>query len=81
MVSERSDKAVLVLIGNKADMSDQRQVSYDEGAAKANHYNALFMETSALAGSNVKQLFKKIAQSLPGIETASSPKDEHNPRT
>jgi hypothetical protein len=28
------------------------------------------METSAMAGHNVKQLFKKIAMSLPGIESA-----------
>ena len=28
----------------------------------------MFIETSAKAGYNVKQLFKKIAQSLPGMD-------------
>lgn len=31
--------------------------------------NIMFMETSAKAGHNVKSLFKKIAMSLPGMDT------------
>ena len=30
----------------------------------------MFIETSAKAGSNVKPLFRKIAQALPGLESS-----------
>jgi len=33
----------------------------------------MFIETSAKAGHNVKTLFKRIAQALPGMETAPEP--------
>jgi hypothetical protein len=33
----------------------------------------MFIETSAKAGHNVKTLFKRIAQGLPGMETAQEP--------
>lgn len=34
--------------------------------------NIMFMETSAKAGHNVKSLFKKIAMSLPGMDTTNA---------
>ncbi|KAG8907407.1 hypothetical protein FRB99_004432 [Tulasnella sp. 403] len=66
--SERGNEVIIVLVGNKADLSDKRQVTHDEATAKAAELNILFMETSAKAGHNVKSLFKKIAMSLPGME-------------
>jgi Ras-related protein Rab-6A len=33
----------------------------------------MFIETSAKAGHNVKALFKRIAQALPGMESAQGP--------
>ena len=35
----------------------------------------MFIETSAKAGHNVKALFKRIAQALPGMETAQTSAD------
>ena len=35
----------------------------------------MFIETSAKAGHNVKTLFKRIAQALPGMETVQEPND------
>ncbi|KAK0497197.1 ras family-domain-containing protein [Armillaria luteobubalina] len=66
--SERGSDAIIVLVGNKADLSDKRQVTLEEATAKATQLEILFMETSAKAGHNVKSLFKKIAMSLPGME-------------
>jgi len=57
-----------VLVGNKADLSDKREVTHEEATGKASELNILFMETSAKADHNVKALFKKIALSLPGME-------------
>ena len=50
---------------------EYRTVSIEEGEAKAKELNALFMETSAKAGFNIKALFRKVASSLPEFEMAS----------
>ncbi|THU80122.1 GTP binding protein [Dendrothele bispora CBS 962.96] len=66
--SERGNDVIIVLVGNKADLSDKRQVTLEEATNMATGLNIMFMETSAKAGHNVKSLFKKIAMSLPGME-------------
>ncbi|CAL5382564.1 unnamed protein product [Camellia sinensis] len=53
-----------------------KQVSIEEGEAKARDLNVMFIETSAKAGFNIKPLFRKIAAALPGMETLSSTKQE-----
>jgi Ras-related protein Rab-6A len=47
-------------------------VSTEEGEKKAKELGVMFIETSAKAGYNVKTLFKKIAQALPGMQAANS---------
>lgn len=59
---------IIVLVGNKTDMTEKRQVSTEEGEKKAKEFNIMFIETSAKVGYNVKALFKKIAQALPGMD-------------
>ena len=67
-----------MLVGNKIDMAEKRQVSTEEGQALAKELDVLFIETSAKAGINIKQLFKNLAQSLPGMEGASKGGDAQN---
>lgn len=55
---------MIVLVGNKTDLTDKRQISYDEGEQKAKTLNVMFAEVSAKTGYNVKGLFRKIASSL-----------------
>lgn len=55
--------------GPPTDCDDRRQVSTEEGEKKSKELNVMFIETSAKAGYNVKALFRKIAQALPGMET------------
>ncbi|XP_072973457.1 ras-related protein RABH1e-like [Typha angustifolia] len=74
--TERGSSVLIVLVGNKTDLIDKRQVSLDEGESKARRYGIMFSETSAKAGSNIKLLFRKIASNLPGMETLSSTKQE-----
>ncbi len=78
--AERGNDVIIVLVGNKSDMSEKRffywihvfrQVSSEEGEKKAKELNIMFIETSAKAGHNVKSLFRKIAQALPGMESGS----------
>jgi len=74
--TERGSDVIIVLVGNKTDMVDKRQVSIEEGDTKAREFGVLFIETSAKAGFNIKALFRKIAAALPGMEALSSQKQE-----
>eukprot|EP00164_Ancoracysta_twista_P002250 GFYU01002972.1.p1 GENE.GFYU01002972.1~~GFYU01002972.1.p1 ORF type:complete len:225 (-),score=47.91 GFYU01002972.1:313-987(-) len=66
--TERGSDVVLMLVGNKTDLSDKRQVTLEEGEAKAKELGCMFIETSAKAGFNIKALFRKLAAALPGME-------------
>ncbi|KAF8412828.1 hypothetical protein HHK36_000799 [Tetracentron sinense] len=74
--TERGSDVIIVLVGNKTDLVEKRQVSTEEGEAKSRDLNVMFIETSAKAGFNIKALFRKIAAALPGMETLSSTKQE-----
>ncbi|KAF9792177.1 ras-domain-containing protein [Thelephora terrestris] len=76
--SERGNDVIVVLVGNKADLADKRQVTLEEANAKAAELNIMFMETSAKAGHNVKSLFKKIAMSLVGMEKDNETAEQQN---
>ncbi|CAF1218940.1 unnamed protein product [Adineta ricciae] len=65
--AERGTDVIIILVGNKTDLVDRRQVSTEDGELKAKELNVMFIETSAKAGFNVKQLFRRIASALPGI--------------
>lgn len=65
---ERGNDVIIVLVGNKTDLNDKRQVTTEEGEKKAKEFKVMFIETSAKAGHNVKSLFRRIAQALPGME-------------
>eukprot|EP00055_Hartaetosiga_balthica_P015701 m.94740 g.94740 ORF g.94740 m.94740 type:complete len:947 (+) comp8930_c0_seq3:146-2986(+) len=52
-----TDHVPLVLVGNKADLSQQRQVSAEEGARTALEFGCPFVETSAKDGINVQEAF------------------------
>ncbi|KAK7090329.1 ras-related protein Rab6 isoform X1 [Littorina saxatilis] len=66
--TERGSDVIIMLVGNKTDLSDKRQVTTEEGERKAKELNVMFIETSAKAGYNVKQLFRRVAAALPGME-------------
>jgi len=66
--SERGNDVIIVLVGNKTDLNDKRQVTEQQGQDEARKNNLMFIETSAKVGHNVKLLFKRIAQALPGME-------------
>lgn len=66
--AERGNDVIIMLVGNKTDLADKRQVSIDEGEKKAKELNVMFIETSAKAGYNVKQLFRRVAAALPGMD-------------
>jgi Ras-related protein Rab-6A len=71
--TERGTDVTMMLVGNKTDLADKRQVSIEEGEAKAKEYDIMFIETSAKAGFNIKALFRKVASALPGMENTPLP--------
>ncbi|KAG2224822.1 hypothetical protein INT45_008004 [Circinella minor] len=74
--AERGNEVIIVLVGNKTDLNDKRQVTLEEGEKKAKEYNVMFIETSAKAGHNVKTLFRRIAQALPGMDSNENGKEQ-----
>ena len=52
-----SDDILIILVGNKTDLEDKREVSTDDGEKKAKQYGIAFCETSALQGKNIEHAF------------------------
>ncbi|XP_034405711.1 ras-related protein Rab-6A-like isoform X1 [Cyclopterus lumpus] len=67
--TERGSDVIIMLVGNKTDLADKRQITTEEGEQRAKEMNVLFIETSAKTGYNVKQLFRRVAAALPGMDT------------
>ena len=52
-----SDNVSRILVGNKCDLEETRQVSTDEGVELAEHFGIKFLETSAKQSNNVEEAF------------------------
>ena len=57
VLNVKNDEAVFALIGNKMDLSDNREVTYEEGKKLANEKNMFFEEMSAKTGKNIMEFF------------------------
>ncbi|XP_069012369.1 ras-related protein Rab-37-like isoform X1 [Embiotoca jacksoni] len=57
-------EVIIMLLGNKADMSSERAIRRDEGERLAREYSVPFMETSAKTGVNVELAFTAVAKEL-----------------
>ncbi len=53
-----------MILGNKCDMNDRRQVSRERGEELAIEYGIKFMETSAKASINVEEAFFTLAKDI-----------------
>ena len=53
-------KLSVIIIGNKCDLEDQRQVTKEQGEEKAKNNEVAFMETSAFSGENLDKAFEKM---------------------
>ena len=58
------EKAHVIIIGNKCDLKDKRQVTKEQGELKAKKYGADFMETSAFTGENIQKAFEKMMREI-----------------
>ena len=62
--SNGSKDIFCILIGNKKDLEDQRQVKFEEGKKLAEENNLLFLETSAKTAENVQEAFTISAEKI-----------------
>jgi Ras-related protein Rab-6A len=53
----KREDAIFVLVGNKIDLNDKRQVSTQEGQNYANEKEFIFFEVSARTGQGIHELF------------------------
>ena len=68
--TKQTAKSVLLfLIGNKNDLNDEREVSYEEGEAYAKAHKMMFLEASAKTGNNINEIFERsVKQSAKNIK-------------
>jgi len=57
-----SDKVLKILVGNKCDLSDDREIQTEEGQAFAVRNGMEFMETSAKMNTNVSKAFETLGK-------------------
>ena len=74
-----SDDILIILVGNKTDLEDKREVSTDDGEKKAKQYGIAFCETSALQGKNIEYAFNiLIDEIILEIENAKQKEMKNN---
>ena len=62
--SNTDERLVITIIGNKIDLVDKRQVTTEEGQAKAKEKEVAFIETSAFSNTNVFKAFEEILNKI-----------------
>lgn len=66
-------KIVVMLVGNKCDLKDQRQVSVEEATSMATRLGVSFLETSALDATNVDESFRQVLEEIHSRSAANAP--------
>ena len=62
-LQEHAPRSVCAVVGNKADLASEREVTYEEGSEYAKEIGAcVFCETSALTGQGITELFQNLVE-------------------
>ena len=64
IISQSPKTVLIILLGNKIDLKEKREVEYEEGEQFAQKNGLIFMETSAKTGEGVEEIFKKSVQEI-----------------
>lgn len=73
MLRVKQKTPIFILVGNKCDRSQEREVSKDEGIALARSFGCSFMETSAKTAHNVELLFANLVRALRNTQQGDTP--------
>uniref|UniRef100_A0A8D3A0Q0 small monomeric GTPase n=1 Tax=Scophthalmus maximus TaxID=52904 RepID=A0A8D3A0Q0_SCOMX len=65
-VKAEEDKIPLLLVGNKSDLEERRQVSVEEARGKAEEWGVQYVETSAKTRANVDKVFFDLMREVRG---------------
>lgn len=71
-----SDKVPIVLVGNKCDLENERQVQYKEGVELAKTWGVPFFETSAKEKINNEACFYELVREIRRMEQESPDKQK-----
>lgn len=74
------DWVPMVLVGNKSDMEDQRQVTTQEGEERAKKFKCPFFETSAKLNSNIQEAFFTLVREIRKTSPYPLAKQDKNKR-
>ena len=70
-----SENVLKILIGNKNDLEEEREIKTEEGQAFANRNGLQFMETSAKMNVNVNEAFEALAKLMMQVNTENKTSD------
>lgn len=73
------DNIPFLLVGNKADLEDKRQVSLEEAQNRAKQWNVPYVETSAKTRANVDKVFFDLMREIRNLKQTES-KANNGPR-
>jgi len=73
-----TERVPIVLVGNKCDLKDERQVEYNEGAELAKTWGCPFFETSAKIKLNNEACFFDLVREIRKLERSS--KNQNKPK-
>ena len=67
-----ADNVPMVLVGNKCDLADERQVKVEEGQELAKQWGCKFMEASAKEKINNEEVFHQVVREIRSEEKSSA---------
>ena len=70
-----SENVLKILVGNKNDLEQDREISYEEGKNFANRNGMEFIETSAKINTNVSEAFEMLGKLM--IKNEAQPADKN----
>uniref|UniRef100_A0A669BTR5 RAB6B, member RAS oncogene family b n=1 Tax=Oreochromis niloticus TaxID=8128 RepID=A0A669BTR5_ORENI len=76
--TERGSDVIIMLVGNKTDLEEKRQITIEEGEQRAKELNVMFIETSAKTGCNVKQVIPAVLPDFTSQEDGVDAQAQHH---
>ena len=64
LVNSCNKEVTIMLIGNKCDLEDSREISKEQGEEKAKSFGFSFLETSAYSGENLEKGFEMLIKEI-----------------